>query len=256
MTPPGSVNVTNQAKLVDYLTNYNGNLYIESTKLGFDHFGTSMMTHFGIKFQDHGEFYEVNSLESLDIALMQSVNFVYAGGESPHFLVDRLVTTGATVLYASEDDYQRIFAYSPDDLYKVISSSIVFGALKNGDSLSMKPYLMAEMINYFLGLGTTTDIAELFGNADDLAITSYPNPFSAQTNISFNLNEQSTVNLSIYDNTGRLVSNLINGQLPAGNHSATWNGAENSGRKVQNGLYIFKMEINGQTRTGKIVLKR
>jgi flagellar hook assembly protein FlgD len=112
------------------------------------------------------------------------------------------------------------------------------------------------MINYFLGLGTTTDIAELFGNADELAITSYPNPFSAETNISFNLNQPSTVNLSIYDNTGRLVSNLINEQLPAGSHSATWNGAENSGRKVQNGLYVFKLEINGQIRTGKIVLKR
>ncbi len=214
------------------------------------------MTHFGIKFQDHGDFYEVQSLESQDVALMQSVNYVYAGGDSPHYIVDRLVTTGATVLYTSEDNYQRIFSYNPDDLYKVISSSIVFGALKDGDSLSMKPYLMAEMVNYFLGLGTTTDIAELFGNTDDQAVTSYPNPFSAETTIGFNLNEQSLVNLSIYDNTGRMVSNLINEQVPAGSHSATWNGIEDSGRQVQNGLYVFKLEFNGQIRTGKIVLKR
>lgn len=214
------------------------------------------MTHFGIKFQDHGDFYEVQSLESQDVALMQSVNYVYAGGDSPHYIVDRLVTTGATVLYTSEDDYQRIFSYNPDDLYKVISSSVVFGALKDGDSLSMKPYLMAEMVNYFLGLGTTTDIAELFGNTDDLEITNYPNPFSTETNISFNLKSSSPVNIQIYDNTGRLVRTLVNSNLNAGTHSFTWNGQNAWGRKVDDGLYIYQIEINGRISTGKIVLKR
>ncbi|MBE0637462.1 MAG: T9SS type A sorting domain-containing protein [Bacteroidales bacterium] len=256
MTPPGTVNATDQARLVDYLNNYNGNLYIESTKLGYDHFGTSMMAQFGIKFQDHGDVYEVQAIESKDQDLLANINYVYAGGDSPHYIVDRLIPTGATLLYSSEDNYQRIFFYNPDDQYKVISSSVVFGALKDGDSLSMKPYLMAEMINYLMGSGTTTSLFEAFGNTDEFAVSAYPNPFSNQINIGFDLQQGSQVYIRIYDHSGRVVKELVNGQLPAGNHSFTWNGQSNTGFKLDDGLYVYKIEFDEQVRSGKIVLTR
>lgn len=256
MTPPGTVNAADQAKLVDYLNNYNGNLYIESTKLGFDHFGTQMMTRFGIKFQDHGDIYEVQSLEARDQDLLQNINFVYAGGDSPHYIVDRLITTGATLLYTSEDSFERTFVYSPDDQYKVISSSVVFGALKDGDSLSMKPYLMAEMISYLTGDGTTTGLLEAFGAIDEFAVNAYPNPFSSETSFDFNLKQTTQVNIRIYDKTGRVVNELVSRELSAGSHSFLWDGQNSKGVKVEDGLYVYKIEFDGQFRSGKIVLKR
>lgn len=214
------------------------------------------MAQFGIKFQDHGDIYEVQSIESKNTDLMGSINYVYAGGDSPHYIVDRLIPTSATTLYSSEDDYQRMFVYSPDESYKVISSSVVFGALKDADSLSMKPYLMAEMINYFLGIGTTTSILEAFGQKDEFLVNVYPNPFAEQIEISFHLQQADNVNLSIFDNNGRLVKHLFSGQIAAGDHSFVWNGKQETGKYLPNGLYVYKIDFNGQTRSGKIVLKR
>lgn len=93
---------------------------------------------------------------------MNNVDFTYAGGNEPHYTVDRFLSNGAEMLYTSEDGYHRMFAYNPDSSYKVISSSVLIGALKNADSLSTKPYLLAEIVNYFLGIETATNIRELF----------------------------------------------------------------------------------------------
>jgi hypothetical protein len=256
MTPPGTVNATDQAKIIDYLTNYAGNLYIEGTKIGYDHFATSMLTHFGIKYDAEGDFYEVNSLDSQHDELMEDVNFVYSGGDSPHYLVDRLITTGADIIYTSEDGFQRTFAYNADDLYKVISSSVLFSAFKDGDSLSMKPYLMAEMINYFLGLGTTTGIQNLFGASGQVAASGFPNPFAYETSIEFELEKGGMVKLSIYDNIGRPVKVLLDSQLPAGKNDIIWNATDSFGRAVANGIYFFTVQTHNHSQSGKLVLKR
>jgi len=84
MTPPGTVNATDQARLIDYLTNNNGNLCIESTKPGFDHPGTEMMTRFGIKFHREGEICKVQKVEGKNKELLKNIDYSYSGGNSPH----------------------------------------------------------------------------------------------------------------------------------------------------------------------------
>lgn len=256
MTPPGSVNAADQAKLLDYLNNHNGNLYIESTKLGFDHTGTSLLAHLGIKFQDHGEAYEVNHITSDNDNLMNNVNFVYAGGNSPHYLVDRLVSSGADILYTSEDGYHRMFAYNPGNNYKVVSSSVLLGGLKNADSLSSKPYLMAEIVNYLLGIGTTTSISDLFGKKAGQAVAAFPNPFSQETTLSFNLENESLVTVSIMDVSGSLIKTYSPVTLYAGEHSLRWDGKNDAGSPVRSGIYFYQVNIDGVIRSGKLILNR
>ncbi|NCC72139.1 MAG: T9SS type A sorting domain-containing protein [Sphingobacteriia bacterium] len=254
MTPPGTVNATDQARLIDYLTNNNGNLYIESTKLGFDHLGTEMMTRFGIKFHQEGEIYEVQKIEGKNKELLKNIDYSYSGGNSPHYLVDRLVSTAAEVLYTSEDGYQRMFAYNPDNTYKVISSSIVLSALKNDDSLSIKPYIVAEIIRYFLEQGSATSLQKLFGKNDDSFLTIYPNPFNDLTSIHFTLNKQSNVSVQIFDNTGKIVKQLTNNKLNTGEHSFTWNGTDNEGNRQKSGFYYCTIQADDRMWTGKILL--
>lgn len=256
MTPPGTVNVADQAKLLDYLNNHNGNLYIESTKLGYDHTGTSLLAHFGIKFHDHGEAYEVNQVTSDNDNLMNNVNFVYAGGNSPHYLVDRLVSNGAEILYTSEDGYHRMFAHNPGSSYKVVSSSVLMGALKNADSLSSKPYLMAEIVNYFLGIETTTSISELFGKKDQQSVVAYPNPFSQQTSLSFNFEKESSVMVNIMDVSGSVIRKFAPATLYAGEHSLVWDGKNDAGSPVKSGIYFYQVNIDGVVRSGKLILNR
>jgi len=255
MTPPGTVNATDQARLIDYLTNYNGNLYMEGTKIGFDHFGSSMLTHFGVKFDSEGDIYEVHDLAAQHDEFLTDIDFEYAGGESPHYLVDRLVSTGAELLYTSEDDYQRTFSYNENDNYKVITSSVLFSAFKDADSLCMKPFLMAEMVNYFLDIGTTTGLDHLFGTRNSVTATSYPNPFSVETSIEFVLPVSGNVKVDVIDNSGRLISQLVNRSFSAGSHVVTWNALDDTGRKVDRGIYFYRITTEQQAGTGKLILK-
>lgn len=93
-----------------------------------------------------------------------------------------------------------------------------------------------------IGLGVGVDeIGDL--ENQDLSIN-YPNPFSDQTTISFNLEEKSLVTLRIYNLNGTVVSTLINNHLPSGKHTATWNGRNTSGKELPAGFYIYEISTN------------
>jgi PKD repeat protein len=83
-----------------------------------------------------------------------------------------------------------------------------------------------------------------------------PNPFNPSTVIPFELPVAGQVTLEIYDVRGRLVRRLVNGQLPAGFHSATWDGRDHSGRGVASGLYLSMLRAGGETITRKLTLLR
>jgi hypothetical protein len=70
----------------------------------------------------------------------------------------------------------------------------------------------------------------------------YPNPFNPSTVISFTLGSKMPVELSVYDLLGRKVRILASGELPAGVHSVTWDGRNESGRDVASGVYLYKLK--------------
>jgi FlgD Ig-like domain len=74
----------------------------------------------------------------------------------------------------------------------------------------------------------------------------FPNPFNPETTISYNIPESGKVDLSIYNIKGQKVKTLINAQLSSGKYSTTWNGKNNSNKRVSTGEYIAKFKINGE----------
>ncbi|MBS1494234.1 MAG: T9SS type A sorting domain-containing protein [Bacteroidetes bacterium] len=77
----------------------------------------------------------------------------------------------------------------------------------------------------------------------------YPNPFNPVTSISFNLNKQGFVNLSVYNINGKKVSELINANMNAGFQSVSFN-AEN----LASGIYTYKLSVEGQSVSKNMVL--
>jgi hypothetical protein len=240
--------------LNDYLDN-GGNLYVESVNIGIDHFGTEFIEKLGIKYKNDGDFDEVEYLTSQSEELVKSIDFEYAGGSDTHFSVDQLMSTTAIPLYNCEENISRMF-YLQTENYKAISSSVAIGAFKDSDSLRMKTYLMAEIVNYFLGIITVTDIEEVFAGMHGMEVTAYPNPFTEQVNISFKLNVTADVSVNIFDESGRLINTLYDGALSSGNQSFVWSGSSSTGNKVINGVYFYNVVVNGSSRAGKIMLSR
>ncbi len=81
-------------------------------------------------------------------------------------------------------------------------------------------------------------------------ITSFPNPFSASSTITFSLSDAGKTNITLYDMQGRQVSVLVNEYLAAGVHTSAL-----SPSHLATGIYTIKMVHNGSVFTNKLMKK-
>lgn len=73
----------------------------------------------------------------------------------------------------------------------------------------------------------------------------FPNPFNPTTTISFALNENAEIDLSIYNIRGQKVKKLIASEImEKGNIEVQWNGEDDSGKQVGTGVYFYKLKVN------------
>lgn len=77
-------------------------------------------------------------------------------------------------------------------------------------------------------------------------LTNYPNPFNPSTIIEFSIQNNSNIELSVYNVKGQKVKLLVSNQLSAGQHSFIWNGDDESGKFVSSGVYYYKLNVNGR----------
>jgi hypothetical protein len=77
----------------------------------------------------------------------------------------------------------------------------------------------------------------------------YPNPFNPTTNIRYQIANAGHVNLSVYDQIGRLVAVLENGVMSAGVHQVTFDA-----NYLASGVYIYRLVTGEQQLTGKMIL--
>ncbi len=81
---------------------------------------------------------------------------------------------------------------------------------------------------------------------------SYPNPFNPAVVIPLDLaTDAAGVSLSVYDVLGRRVRQLWEGPLGAGVHCFSWDGRDEVGKGVAAGVYIYKVEVDGQLEAKK-----
>lgn len=81
-----------------------------------------------------------------------------------------------------------------------------------------------------------------------------PNPFGNQTNISFEITENSKVVLEIYNLSGQKIIKLLNSEMSAGKHSITWNARNDNNLQVEPGVYVCRMMIGNQAQFSKQML--
>ena len=81
----------------------------------------------------------------------------------------------------------------------------------------------------------------------------YPNPFSADTRFAFETPAAGNVRLAIYDISGREVSQIFNGSLPAGSHELSWNGKDREGQALAAGMYLARLTSASGEKAKKIL---
>lgn len=88
----------------------------------------------------------------------------------------------------------------------------------------------------------------------------YPNPFADNTFIDYLIHDNSNVEISIYNVLGQKITTLIDTYQVAGLHQVEWNGRDQSGNVVPNGIYFYRISVQIGTENNvlsrKMVLKR
>jgi len=89
-----------------------------------------------------------------------------------------------------------------------------------------------------------------------IAMTAYPNPFNPRTTVTFEMTDAQSVKLEICDTRGRVVKQLHNGMVEAGQFETVWNGTDFSGRVLPSGVYLAKLTGSGIGSAYKLVLTK
>ncbi|MBU1699905.1 MAG: C10 family peptidase [Candidatus Eisenbacteria bacterium] len=84
-----------------------------------------------------------------------------------------------------------------------------------------------------------------------------PNPFGTLTEITYSLPDGAGLHqmvLSIYGPSGRLVRTLINSKRSAGIYHVSWDGTDQTGKPVANGVYFYQLRWNDRSETRRVLL--
>ena len=123
----------------------------------------------------------------------------------------------------------------------------------------MKVEMSLDNTEYGIGIFShgSVEVMDMLAVPEEYQLTqNYPNPFNPTTTISFSIPSEGHVQVSVYDITGRLVTNLVNENLSEGYHDVIWDGTDMVGSNVSAGLYIYSLQADGVSLTRKMVLMK
>ena len=94
---------------------------------------------------------------------------------------------------------------------------------------------------------------------DTKLLLNYPNPFNPETWIPYQLSEESTVTVKIYDVSGSLVRTIEVGHKPVGYYltrerAVYWDGRNENREPVSSGVYFYTLNTDTYTQTRRMVI--
>jgi predicted extracellular nuclease len=156
-------------------------------------------------------------------------------------------------------------AFSQDILYAVNAEQgkIAFASseILKGELLRLPLDTAVQTLNISAtinGFATQQQI-DLYNPNQEIPVNTvmgiYPNPFNPETSLKLAVNEENTpVQVHIYNVKGQLINTLFNGSLSAGIHNLKWNGTDENGNTASSGVYFYKAQIGSQYSSGKMLM--
>ncbi|MFA9392030.1 MAG: lamin tail domain-containing protein [Prolixibacteraceae bacterium] len=91
--------------------------------------------------------------------------------------------------------------------------------------------------------GNDVVISKLTPNDDLVRDHNYPNPFTSICYIDYQLPEDASVQLSIYNMTGQQIASLVNENQGQGLYQIEWTGIDQRNNKVPAGIYFYRLMV-------------
>ena len=161
------------------------------------------------------------------------------------------------------------------DLVRVAGALGNVAAAPSADSPALA-MLTTEEVKYWLAQAQTLDLMDatslrgvLFLEQllasltprETALLPNYPNPFNPETWIPYQLAEDATITLAIYDSSGRLVRRLNLGHRLAGyyadrGNAAYWDGHNEYGEQVASGVYFYRLSAGTYSAMRKMLIRK
>jgi hypothetical protein len=104
---------------------------------------------------------------------------------------------------------------------------------------------------------STTSVEDEINSLNDFELLgNYPNPFNPNTTIVFNLPSRENVSITIYNQLGERIREIVNEELPVGENKVAWNGLNNDNISVSSGIYLYKISLDNKSLYGKMILQK
>ncbi len=131
-----------------------------------------------------------------------------------------------------------------DDEYPKIKIAPANVRIESADSVELRAFYINKS-------------GEKVDSTNDEKLNVYPNPFYSTTKIRYNLSMETEINLAVFNMFGQPVKQLVKNIQFEGMHTVTWDGTNETGSKVPNGIYICRMLKNGKLyQVSRVVLNR
>lgn len=109
-----------------------------------------------------------------------------------------------------------------------------------------------ESVMVSLGKAIPTSIEDVNAK-QNLKMRCYPNPFNEVLMVDMTLTGNSEVTVKVLSQTGQVVRTLLSGKkLDGGQHLLNWDGQNDGGMKVANGMYLIRIVVNNSVHTEKV----
>jgi len=80
------------------------------------------------------------------------------------------------------------------------------------------------------------------------SLKNHPNPFNTSTMIHYMVERESRISLVIVNTNGSQLKTLVSGKRAAGIYSVRWDGRDNRGKQLPEGIYVARFVVD----SGKI----
>lgn len=141
--------------------------------------------------------------------------------------------------------------------YRTLLMDVPIGILQEG-APPMTRSILVDSIMHWFGIrasGVWSEQSPYLPAPTSFAIFgASPNPTREGTSFEYQLPASSQARLVVYNLAGQTVRTLTDGQVPAGYHTARWDGRDASGAKVSAGVYLVRFEAGGYRAVRKAVV--
>lgn len=241
-------------KLKDFLLN-GGNIWMEGRVTWNDDLQTPVHEMFNIEVEDQYT-YVMQDILGVQETFTEGFSFTYDGNIPVNDYEILPVYPAVSVFIFQDPVYGCGVANNAGD-YRTIGTTFEFGELLDGASPNTKVELMQKILSWFDGTLTGFDGHDLSSLNSQEYLESYPNPFDNETALKIMVEKDSRISLNIYNMHGELIKTVINDEyFTQGTYEFVWEGENNSGNQILNGVYFGVLSSTEQTNTLKLIITK